>query len=129
MDVNKVVVSVVTTVLKILVVIMILFLVFQGGRRAYQFGRAIYLDEAITTPENARGITVTVSEGDLAMDIGNMLERKGLIKSAKVFYVQALLCEDGNHLKAGSYQLNTAMNAEEIMHIMASQQTSEPDNE
>lgn len=121
MNTNKIVLSVVSVSVKCIIIFLVVFFVFQGGRRAYQFGKAVFLDKAMTTEENSREVTVTISEGDSKMDVGNMLERIGLIENAKVFYVQTLLSEEGQNLKPGKYKLNTSMTSEDIMSAIALQ--------
>lgn len=121
MNTNKVVLSVVSISIRLIIIFLVVFFVFQGGRRAYQFGKAVFVEKAVATEENSREVTVTISQGDSKMDIGNMLERIGLIENAKVFYVQALLSENGHNLKPGKYKLNTSMTSEDIMSAIASQ--------
>ena len=56
--------------------------------------------------------------------IGEILESKGLIRDAKLFYVQNLLSHYKDKLRAGVYILNTSMTMEEMMQIMSA---AEPD--
>ena len=51
--------------------------------------------------------------------IGEILEAKGLIKDAKVFYVQEKLSNYKGKLKAGTYLLSTAYTPTRIMGILA----------
>ena len=95
--------------------------VIKGATKAYMFGYAVFMDEAVDTEENAREVTVTISEGDSALDIGEMLERRGLVNNAYVFFVQSYCYEAGRNLKPGSYDLNTGMNAKEMMEAIVSQ--------
>lgn len=120
MNINKVVISVVTFTLKCLAVFLIAFCLIQGGRKAYSFGYTVFVDEAMASKENAREVTVTITEGQSALEIGKMLQRIGLVRDANVFFVQTLLSEDGQNLKAGKYDLNTGMTADDIMETIAS---------
>ena len=48
-----------------------------------------------------------------------MLEQKGLVKDANVFYIYDLLSDyRKKELKPGTYELSTAMNAEEMLEIL-----------
>lgn len=109
-------------VISMLVVVIV---VVKGASKAYSFGYAVFMDEAIDTEENAREVTVTVSEGDSALDIGKMLERRGLIQNAYVFYIQSYCYEAGRKLEPGSYDLTTDMNGKEIMTTMVTQNSKE----
>ena len=53
------------------------------------------------------------------MDIGQILEDKGLIRDAKLFYIQNLLSHYKDKLQPGTYVLNTSMTMEEMMEIMS----------
>lgn len=119
MNVNKVVLSVVSIAIRCIVMIVVIFLLVNGGRKAYAFGRAVFADEALTGEDNARTITVTIPDDASARDIGEILERKNLIKDALVFYAQSLCTEEGSKMKGGRYELNTAMTAEEMMAVIA----------
>lgn len=101
--------------------LVVLALLIKGSTKAYSFGYAVFMDEAMDTEENAREVTVTISDGDSVLDIGKMLERRGLINSAYVFVVQSYCYEDGRNLKPGNYDLTTDMNAKEMMNAIVSQ--------
>ena len=99
----------------------VVIVVIKGAGKAYDFGHAVFMDEAVSTEENAREITITISEGDTALDVGKMLERRGLVKNAYVFFVQSYCYEAGRNLKPGSYDLNTSMDAKTMMNSIVTQ--------
>lgn len=129
MNVNKVVLSVLSMAIRCIALIVILFLLINGGKSAYAFGQAIFMDEPMTKEENAREITVTIPDGASAKEIGEILERKNLIRDSLVFYVQSICIEEGRQLKGGRYDLNTAMSAEEMMEVIAADKSDESDGE
>lgn len=129
MNVNKMVIRVVSIAIRCFVLMVVAFLLVQGGKRAYAFGRAVFLDEPMTGEENAREITVTIPDGASAKEIGEILERKNLIRDSLVFYAQSFCMEDGKKLKGGRYDLNTSMSAEEMMGVMAATGTEENSGE
>ena len=63
------------------------------------------------------------------LDIGNMLERRGLIQDAYVFLAQSYCYEAGRKLVPGSYDLTTDMNAKEIMNAIVTQSSQTKDGE
>lgn len=125
MKADKMVLSILWTVIRCIVIAFVAFLIFQGGRKAYAFGEAVFLDEPMTSEDNAREITVTIPDNASAKEIGEILERKSLIRDSRVFYVQSLCVEEGDELKGGRYDLNTSMTAAEIMEIMAAEEPEE----
>jgi len=54
-----------------------------------------------------------------------MIEEKGLTRDATLFALQYLLSEYKEDIKPGTYEVSTAMTAEEIMAAMVPEQTTE----
>ncbi|MCI8370860.1 MAG: endolytic transglycosylase MltG [Lachnospiraceae bacterium] len=129
MNVNKVVLTILSTAIRCIILMAIFVLLVQGGKKAYIFGMAVFMDEPMTGEENARQITVTIPEGAGAKEIGEILERKNLIRDSLVFYVQSFCVEEGKKLKGGRYDLSTAMSAEKMMEIIAENNSEEKSGE
>ena len=129
MNVNKVIINVVSIAIRCFVLMVVAFLLVQGGKRAYAFGRAVFEDAPMTGEDNAREITVTIPDGASAKEIGEILERKNLIRDSLVFYAQSFCVEEGKKLKGGRYDLNTSMTAEQMMEAMAATDTKETGGE
>lgn len=111
------------------VYIALIIVLIQGGKKAYAFGNAVFMDEAMSSKEDAREVTITIEQGDSALDIGKMLERRGLIKDAYVFFAQSYCYEAGRKMTPGSYDLTTGMNAKEMMNAIVSQSSSASEKE
>ena len=60
-------------------------------------------------------------------EIGEILEEAGLIKDAKIFFVQELLSEYHGKMKPGIYTLNTSMSGTELMAAMSGTGEEEED--
>lgn len=72
---------------------------------------------ADTTP-----VVFRVEPGDTAADIAAALERRGLIRSARVFRLLVEREGVGHRLAAGEYELSPAMSAQEVIAILAAGQ-------
>ena len=99
-------------------------LIFWGGKTAYQFGYNVFDQQAIS-PGAGHEVTVVIQEGSSVYDIGRILESKGLIEDAKVFYVQEKLSNYRGKLNAGTYLLSTAYTPTRIMGILAGDEEQE----
>ena len=99
-------------------------LIFWGGKTAYQFGYNVFDQQAIS-PGAGQEVTVVIQEGSSVYDIGRILESKGLIEDAKVFYVQEKLSKYRGKLNAGTYLLSTAYTPTRIMGILAGDEEQE----
>ncbi|MBR4981272.1 MAG: endolytic transglycosylase MltG [Lachnospiraceae bacterium] len=118
MNSKEVVVSVFSTVFKIVVAVVIIMLVYKWSVSAYEYGQRVF-NEPPVSAGSGRVITVTVESGDTAKEIGNILEKNGLIRDAKLFQIQEMLSEYKDKMLPGTYELSTAMTTEEMMEIMS----------
>jgi UPF0755 protein len=59
------------------------------------------------------------------MELSKLLEQKGLVSDANVFFVQLKLSDD--EVVSGAYELNTAMTAAEMLEVMSGGNQEEED--
>ncbi len=105
-----------------------ILMVGKIGKEAYDFGFRIFTEEAMS-PEPGRDVAVTIVQGDSTMDVGRMLEEKGLIRDPKLFYVQKKCSVYDNDIQPGFYTLNTSMTAEDMFAIIAGRKEGEGEGE
>lgn len=120
MDIKQVIGSVVETIIKVAAVLFLISFVYDTAIKAYDFGYRVFAEEAMTTGEG-RIISVYVEPDDSVRDIGKMLEEKGLIRDANLFFVQELLSENHGKINPGIYDLSTSMKSDEMLAIMAAE--------
>ncbi len=101
-----------------------ILVIFKTGQKAYDFGFRIFTEEAMS-PAPGRDVAVTIVQGDSTMDVGKMLEEKGLIRDSKLFYVQKKCSVYDNDIQPGFYTLNTSMTAEDMFAIIAGRKEGE----
>ena len=89
------------TFFKIVLYICVIVLLFWVGKASYQ------------------EVTVVIKEDTSLYKIAKTLQKKGLVKSATVFYVQERLSTYHGKLQAGTYLLSTAYTPNRIMGILA----------
>ena len=105
-------------VLKIVITLAVVLLIYNVGLKAYDFGYRIFAEEPMELG-NGRMISVSIVEGKSVSEIGEILEEKGLIRDAKLFYFQEMFSEYKGELKPGVYELSTGMTPYEMMEIMS----------
>ena len=118
MNSREIVGSVFGIAIKIIVAVVVVMFVYKYAFVAYDYGYRIFGEKPITSGEG-RDITVVISDGDGAKEIGEVLESKGLIRDAKLFIIQEKLSNYSGEIPAGEYVLNTSMTAEEMIEVMA----------
>ncbi|HJB30213.1 MAG TPA: endolytic transglycosylase MltG [Candidatus Blautia faecavium] len=111
-------------VFKIALYVCVVVLIIWIGRTTYQFGYDVFNQQAMS-PGEGQEVTVVIQEGDSVYDIGRILERKGLVKDALVFYVQEKISNYRGQLKPGTYLLSTAYTPTRIMGILAGDEEQE----
>ena len=88
------------------------------GKASYQFGHDVFNQQAMS-PGEGQEVTVVIKEDTSLYKIAKTLQKKGLVKSATVFYVQERLSTYHGKLQAGTYLLSTAYTPNRIMGILA----------
>lgn len=121
MDTKKVTMAILGTIAKIVVVALVLLFIYKGAVKAYDFGYRIFADQPVAQAPG-RDVQVSVTQGMDAKEIGKLLESKGLVEDATIFYFQNLLSSMRDELMPGMYTLNTSMSAEQMMEIMCQQE-------
>lgn len=124
MNTKQIMVAVFGTVLKVAIAAVVILLVYKGAVIGYDYGYRVFKEEPVAESPGMN-VQVDVTVGKSTMQIGELLESKGLIRDAKLFYVQNLLSHYKNTLRPGSYTLNTSMTMSEMMEVMSPQEAEE----
>jgi len=118
MEGMEVVKAVLGAILRAVIAVAVVAVIYKGAMRGYEFGYKGFADEPMTTGEG-RSVTVTVTEGMSAKEMGELLYDRGLIDDKQLFNVQYMLSEYRKDLKAGTYELSTSMTVDEMLKTMA----------
>ena len=121
---KKMIWGVVKGIFKIAVTLAIVILIYNLGLKAYDFGYRIFAEEPVELG-TGRTVSVSIVEGKSVSEIGEILEEKGLIRDAKLFYFQEMFSEYKGELKPGVYELSTGMTPYEMMEIMSASDEEE----
>ncbi|KAB1437722.1 endolytic transglycosylase MltG [Candidatus Galacturonibacter soehngenii] len=125
MSAKKFVTTIISVSVEVIFLALIIIVIYNGGMKAYSFGFSVFAEQPITA-EPGRDVSVTIDSKLSAYELGKFLEEKGLVRDAKVFYVQMKLMSVNGKVKSGRYTLNTSMTAEEMIQtITADSQESE----
>ncbi len=121
---KKMIWGVMKGILKIAVTLAVVILIYNLGLKAYDFGYRIFAEEPVELG-TGRTMSVSIVEGKSVSEIGDILEEKGLIRDAKLFYFQEMFSEYKGELKPGVYELSTGMTPYEMMEIMSASDEEE----
>lgn len=117
MDVKQFLGAFSAMIVRIVITVIVIFLVYKGAVMAYDFGYNVFADIPVSEGEG-RTVSVIVSNGQSAKQIGALLEEKGLVKDKNLFWVQEMLSDFHGKIVPGTYELNTAMPVEEMLKVM-----------
>ena len=112
--------AVVKMMFGVVILAVIMMLVYRLALDAYDYGYRIFAEEPMS-PEPGLTMSVAIVEGKSVSEIGKILEDKGLIRNATLFYLQEMFSSYHKKLQPGVYELSTAMTPEEIMALMSAE--------
>lgn len=129
MSAGKVFLKIFQISFSIAVMALIVFALYRGGVYAYEFGYRVFTEAPVAEETDGKDKLVQIT-GDMgAKDIGDLLERKGLIRSSSLFVVQLKLSAYSDNIKEGTYALSTAMTAQEMMQVMSAEEAEDTETE
>lgn len=126
MSLKQVLVAMLNMIFRLTISCIVVVLVYRAAMYSYHFGYMVFADATMEVSPG-RDVSITVETDDEIMDIGETLERRGLISDSKIFFVQAFLLEYKDKILPGVYTLNTSMTSEEMLEIMSA--TAEEETE
>lgn len=118
MSIKQVFVALLNMIFRLTISCIVVVLVYRAAMYSYHFGYMVFADATMEVSPG-RDVSITVETDDEILDIGETLERRGLISDAKIFLVQAILLEYKDQIVPGEYTLNTSMTSEEMLEMMA----------
>lgn len=119
---SKVVMRVLSISISVLFGVLVVCGLYQVGLRCYDFGYRVYTEPAVS-PDKGVDQIVQITDDMGTKDLAELLEEKGLVRDARLFYFQAKL--SGFELQPGVYKVSTAMTAREMMAAMIPEETAE----
>ncbi len=128
MNIKELLGSTLQIIVKVAVFAFIIMYVFRAATAAYDYGYRVFTEEPVSTGEG-RIISVYIEGNESALDVGNMLQEKGLIRDGRLFMIQELLSENHGNIQPGVYDLNTSMTAQEMLAVIAVEPESDEETE
>ena len=116
--------AVLSAIMKVVLAVVVIFLIYRGATMGYDYGYRIFTEPPMSSGEG-RTVQVTLEPDMSATEVGQMMVEKGLSRDAKLFALQYLLSEYKKDVKPGTYEVSTAMTAEEIVAAMVPAQDTQ----
>ena len=128
MNLKYIIGSLVQLIFKVVLFTFIIMYIIKAATAAYDYGYRVFTELPVSYGEG-RIISVYIEDGSSALDVGKMLQDKGLIRDGRLFMVQELLSEKHGKIQPGIYDLNTNMTAQEMLEVIAQEPETDGETE
>lgn len=128
MNLKYIVGAMAQVIIKVAVFAYIIMYIFRAATAAYDYGYRVFTEPPLTFGEG-RIISVYIKDGESSLDVGKMLEEKGLIRDGRLFMIQELLSENHGKIQPGVYDLNTSMTPQEMLDVIAQEPETDEETE
>ncbi|MGN0415102.1 MAG: endolytic transglycosylase MltG [Agathobacter sp.] len=118
MNLNKILFAFIKIAFTVMVVLLIVFGTINLCRTGYDYGYRLFTETAVDLAPG-EDVLVLVEPGTSGYALARKLEEKGLIRDAKLFYLQLKLSAYSKSIEPGTYTLNTSMTPKEMMIAMS----------
>jgi UPF0755 protein len=108
-------------------VIVILLVVYFGVRLAYtgyDFGYRVFTEGAVDEAPG-KDVLIQIREDMSEYEIAQLFEERGLVRNARLFFLQLKLSVYSGKVVPGVYTVNTSMMPQEIMAAIAPEEETE----
>lgn len=128
MSVKNVIGATAQIAIKIVVFAYIIMYIFRTAIAAYDYGYRVFTEPPLSYGEG-RIISVYIEEDSSALDVGKMLQEKGLIRDGRLFMIQEFLSENHGKIQPGVYDLNTNMTSQDMLAVIAQEPETDGETE
>lgn len=118
MNLNRALFAFIKIAFNVMIVLMIIFGSVSLCETGYDYGYRFF-SETSMAPAPGEDVLVLVESGTSGYELSKKLEEKGLVRDAKLFYLQLKLSAYSKSIEPGTYTLNTSMTPKELMIAMS----------
>ncbi|MFV0465188.1 MAG: aminodeoxychorismate lyase [Lachnospiraceae bacterium] len=119
MSKSNVIMQIVGFFVSILTVILVVVVLYTLGHTAFDFGYRVFTEPAMTSESSSIDKVVQITGDMSSLEIGELLESKGLIQNKYLFLAQLKSSSYANSIIPGIYTLSTSMTARDMMQVMS----------
>lgn len=91
-----------------------------GGyaQKYYRYGYNLVADSAVDRPGQGKTMSVEIESGMTVSQVGELLEKNGLIRSASTFVLKESMSDYKGQIQPGTYELSSEMTMDEILALI-----------
>lgn len=114
MEKNKVLFSFIHTGITVIVILLVVYFGVQLASIGYDFGYRVFTESAVDQAPGKDAL-IQVKEDMSEYDVAKLLEERGVIRDARLFFIQFKLSIYKGDAVPGVYTVNSSMTPQEIM--------------
>ena len=118
MNSGKLVSAVFGAIFRVVFAIFVVYAIYRGATICYDYGYRVFTEPAVSAGEGYP-VRITITGEESAMELGELFASRGLSRDARLFALQYLFSEYREDVTPGTYELTTAMTADEMFAVMA----------
>ena len=118
MNSSNLVAAVFGAIFRVACTVLVVLVIYRGATVCYDYGYRIFTEPAVSSG-TGRTVTVEIPEGMTAQEMAELFVNKGLVADSTLFVLQYYASEYRKDIQPGTFELSTAMTAEEMMEVMA----------
>ncbi len=115
---DSLILAVFGTVFRVICTVAVIYMIYHGAILCYDYGYRIFTEPAVSAGKG-KTVTVEIPQGMSAQEMGELFASKGLVEDSMLFVLQYYASEFRRDIQPGTFELSTAMTAEEMMEVMA----------
>lgn len=127
MEKNRVLFSFIRTGISVIVILLVVYFGVKIVAVGYDFGYRVFTETAVDDAPG-RDALIQIKEDMSELDIAKLLEEKGMIRDAKLFFLQLKLSVYSGKTVPGVYTVNSSMDPKEIMAMIAPEQETQTED-
>ena len=128
MKITTLISGILNFIVRAAIVVVVIYAIKQLCIKSYDYGYRIYSETPMAEGDGV-DVVVNIPMGSSVADTGKILKENDLIRDDRLFYLQELLSDYHGKLEPGTYTLNTAMTAEQMLAEMSPGESEETTEE
>ena len=88
------------------------------AQKYYRYGYNLVADSAVDRPGQGKTMSLEIESGMTVSQVGELLERNGLIRSASTFVLKESMSPYKGQTQPGTYEVSSEMNMDEILALI-----------
>jgi UPF0755 protein len=124
MEKNKVLFSFIRIGITVIVILLVVYFGVKLAYTGYDFGYRVFTEGAVDEAPG-KDVLIQIREDMSEYEVAQLLEERGLVRNARLFFLQLKLSVYKGKVVPGVYTVNTSMTPQELMAAISPEEETE----